>query len=165
MTRVFLGLGSNKGDRIAFLQSAAREIASLPRTSIEQTSAVYETEPYGVQDQADFLNAVIEIRTELSPEEVFRKTKEIESRLGRSEAVRWGPREIDIDLLFYGSIVLSNLKLTVPHPGASLRRFVLEPLAEIVQDFRDPRSGLLVSELLKQCPDKGSVRRTTFSIL
>lgn len=158
MARAFLGLGSNLGDRLASLHSACQRIAALKGTHIVKGSKVYETEPFGVREQPDFLNAVVEIETTLSVEDLHRRLKEIESEMGRVERQKWGPREIDIDLLFFDSQRICTEMLTIPHPGNGKRRFVLEPLAEISPEYVDPETGLTISKLLRRCSDNGSVR-------
>lgn len=150
---------------MGFLNAAVREIARLPETTLLSVSSVYETEPYGLKDQEGFLNAAAELETALSPADLHERLKEIESRLGRTTTERWGPREIDIDILFYGSRTLSGPDLTVPHPEIAMRRFVLVPLSEIAGTFRDPHSGLFVSELLSRCSDTGSVQKTGLRIV
>ncbi len=160
MKPVFLGLGSNVGDRLRFLQRAAGAIGELPMTNVIRGSAVYETEPVGRKEQPDFLNAVLEIESELSPEELFRLLKEIERELGRVSTGRWGPREIDIDILYAGDHVVNDVRLQIPHNEIAKRRFVLAPLAELAPEFRDPRNGLTVQGLLRSCPDTSAVRPT-----
>ena len=158
---VFLGIGSNLGDRMKYLREAVRLIGELPRTSVAAVSRVYETEPYGLKDQPMYLNAVLEARTELSPEIVHEEVKRIERNMGRRETKRWGPREIDIDILYFGPRKINTDALHIPHPGVRQRRFVLCPLAELAGDFRDPESGLTVEIMLKQCDDESSVREFT----
>jgi len=161
MELAFLGLGSNLGNRLVSLRSAVDRIAGLNNTRIANVSSVYETEPYGVKDQPDFLNAVIGIETDLSVEELQRHLKSIEQEAGRIRRAKWGPREIDIDILFFGSRRIEGGILTVPHPGVAERRFVLEPLAEVSPDFIHPVTQMTVSELLHHCPDRSEVRKCT----
>ena len=164
MARVFLGIGSNKGDRLAYLQSAVYEIARLHRTSVRRISSVYETEPVGLKEQPEFLNAAIEIETSLGPNDLLHSVKELETKLGRMDQVRWGPREIDIDLLYFDDRVINEEKLQVPHSEAVNRRFVLIPLAEIAEDYVDPSRKLGVADLIKFCKDTSSVRKTKFNL-
>ncbi len=159
MARVFLGLGSNLGDRLASLRSACRRIDSLAGTHVIHASSIYETEPFGVKEQPDFLNAVIEIETSLTAANLHKKLKEIEREAGRIERQKWGPRELDIDILYFASQKLRTERLTIPHPGNEQRRFVLEPLAELSPGFTDPQSGLTISAMLERCGDHGSVRK------
>jgi 2-amino-4-hydroxy-6-hydroxymethyldihydropteridine diphosphokinase len=164
MAKVYLGIGSNKGDRLTFLKSALSRIATLNRTSIDTVSSVYETEPVGKKDQSEFLNAVAEIETALPPEDLLRELKNIEQELGRTQRIRWGPREIDIDILYYDDRVLNDESLQIPHGELANRRFVLIPLSEIAQGFIDPVRKLSIVDLLKFCPDTSSVRRTKLSL-
>ncbi len=157
--RVFLGMGSNLGDRSSLLEQAAELIAKLPDTEVVRLSSVYETEPWGLSGQRDFLNQVAEIRTGLSPAGLLEACHAIENRLGRRRKNRWGPRTIDIDILYFGSTVIKEENLRLPHPAAAGRRFVLEPLAEIASGFTDPESGRTIAEMLKTCGDSGTVRR------
>lgn len=159
MARAFLGLGSNLGNRLLSLRSAVSSVASLPGTSVLRASSIYETEPYGVKEQPDFLNAVIEIETTLAAEGLHRMLKAIEHEAGRIERTKWGPREIDIDILFFGSQQIHTAVLTVPHPGVGQRRFVLEPMAELSSDFTDPGTNMTISEILGRCSDRSSVRK------
>lgn len=160
MTKVFLGLGSNVGNREAYLQKALSHIEGLPGTKILERSDVYETEPVGEKNQADFLNSVVEISTDCSPRELHQRLKEIEVSVGRTAGPRWGPREIDIDILYFGALILKTDDLQIPHPERSRRRFVLEPLAKLAPDFCDPESGKTMPAMLEACPDHSSVRKT-----
>ena len=163
MQNIFLCLGSNLDDRLVFLQSALHHIGELPKTSVLKVSSVYQSEPVGKKDQPDFLNIVVEIQSDLLPRVLLEQLKSMEARLGRKQTERWGPREIDIDILYYDNLVASEHDLTVPHSDVANRRFVLIPLAEIAPDFRDPVKNLTVSELLKSCPDQSAVQKTEFS--
>lgn len=135
---IFLGLGSNKGDRLTFLKTAVFKINADEKTVVEAFSSVYETEPYGCKEQNCFLNAVIKISSERTLKELCPWIKALEREIGRIEGPKWGPREIDIDLLFYNDTVFSDEKLTVPHREILLRDFVLVPLKEIAPDFEHP---------------------------
>ncbi len=163
--RVFLGIGSNLGDRHAYLQQAVSALAGVPGTRVVWTSSVYETEPYGKTDQPQFLNACLELETTLAPPALFGHLKTLESRLGRSTAERWGPREIDIDILVYDGLVYEDAELIVPHPEIELRRFVLIPLREIAADLVHPVSGLTVTELAAACRDTGRVVKSPHHLL
>ena len=155
--RVFLSLGSNLGDRERNLREALTGLEERG-AEIVARSSIYETEPLEVRDQPDFLNLVVEIRTVLSPRELLAACLEIERLFGRKRTISKGPRTIDIDLLFYGSMVLNEPELNVPHPRLHLRNFVLAPLAEIAPDFRDPKSGVTVAALLTRSPDRSRVK-------
>jgi len=159
MSRIFIGLGSNLGDRSKYLNRALRELANLPQTIIKKYSSVYETEPVGVKDQPKFLNMVVEIDSLMRPDDLVRELKEIERSVGRTISEHWGPREIDLDLLYYGGEMLNETELHVPHPEISNRRFVLVPLKEIASEFQDPLRHLNIEQLLQRCSDASSVRK------
>lgn len=164
MPRVFLGLGSNKGDRLRFLREAFAALASIRGVEVSAWSAVYETSPYGFKDQGDFLNAVVEIATDLPPAVLHAEISMVESIVGRTPSIRWGPREIDIDILLYGAMIMETDSLVIPHPGLAGRRFVLGPLAEIAPGVTDPRTGKPVKTLLETCPDSGTIARTSWTL-
>lgn len=148
---IFLLLGSNVGDRHAHLR-AARRLIDLKAGPELFHSEEYETAPWGKTDQAAFLNQALQIETDLSPMDLLHMLKAIEKEVGRVETERWGPRVIDIDILFYGSDVVDLPELRVPHPYLPERRFALEPLAELAPDFVHPALHLTVKELLERCP-------------
>jgi dihydroneopterin aldolase / 2-amino-4-hydroxy-6-hydroxymethyldihydropteridine diphosphokinase len=129
----YLGVGSNLGDRRNNIKSAVRKINALKETKVIKLSRIIETEPVGgPRAQAKFLNAALKIRTAFSPAALLRNLKNIEKELGRKKAARWGPRSIDLDILFYGDRIVNTGGLKIPHPRISERRFVLEPLSEII---------------------------------
>lgn len=156
MATVFIALGSNLGDREANLAAA---IAQLGRLGVvTRASPVYETEPWGITAQPRFLNQVVELQTELAPHELLRRLKTIETAMGREPTgPRYGPRPIDLDILFYDDLVLTSYALTVPHPRLCERAFVLVPLADLAADRVHPRLGLTVRELLARV-DRSGVR-------
>jgi 2-amino-4-hydroxy-6-hydroxymethyldihydropteridine diphosphokinase len=151
--RVFLTLGTNLGDRLCNLKQAINKIVQLPKTHVITLSSVYKTEPIGFVNQPDFLNLAVEIRTSLCPICLLFELQRIEDEMGRIRTARWGPRCIDIDIIYFGQVVRNNLILTVPHPHATNRRFVLKPLNEIAPDFIPPPVSCTVSQLLSRCID------------
>src|SRR5438094_54666 len=152
MTSVYLALGSNLGDRQEHLGSAIRGL-SKRGMDIIRCASVYSTEPREVLDQPWFLNTVLEVRTDLTPDELLRSCLEVEKENLRTRDTNKGPRTLDIDILFYGNEVIHKPGLSIPHPAFSGRRFVLVPLAEIAPDFVDPSSGRSVRQLLEACTD------------
>jgi 2-amino-4-hydroxy-6-hydroxymethyldihydropteridine diphosphokinase len=155
---VFIGLGSNLGDRRANLLDALARIRSLPGTRIVKESSFYESEPHG-DAKTWFVNGVIEIDTELAPENLLRKMKAIEAAMGRKrvKGKRWGSRIIDLDLLLYGSTVVRKRSLQVPHPALAQRRFVLLPLSELGPQVVHPVLQVTVSDLLANLKDAKKV--------
>ena len=162
---VWLGLGSNQGDRESFLIFGLEKLAQIG--NIRLLSSLYETEPWGEANQPYFLNAVCQLSTGLEdPLDFLDTLKEIEGAAGRQSGEgRWGPRPLDIDVLFWGRLVLDSDGLTVPHPRMAQRRFVLEPLAEVAPDLRHPVTNLSIREMLQRCSDpKGVCRYGTFAV-
>jgi 2-amino-4-hydroxy-6-hydroxymethyldihydropteridine diphosphokinase len=163
--RVFIGLGANVGDRFAYLTRAAGELRGLRDSSVIWFSPVYESDPWGKADQPKFLNAAGELTTTLSPSDLLPELKAIEQKLGRSSHERWGPREIDLDILLYDGEVYHDDLVTVPHVDLEHRRFALVPLREIAPDVVHPVSGLTITELAAACADQGRVVKTIFHLL
>ena len=133
---VYIGLGSNVGDRQLHIDHALDLLAEI--VTIRMISSIYETDPVGYKMQAPFLNGVVEIRTMISPHDLFRKLQEIEIEVGRQPRFRWGPREIDLDILIYGDRIIDTPNLTIPHPEIHQRGFVLIPLCEIAANIIHP---------------------------
>jgi len=146
VTAVYLGLGSNMGDRRASLDRAIEMLSQ--RLDVAEVSPVYDTEPVGNVDQPRFLNLVCKVRTRLAPMGLLTLVKGIESRMGRRDAGHNAPRLIDIDILFFGDEVIESPKLTIPHPRLEERAFVLVPLADIAPELVHPVSGKTVREML-----------------
>ncbi len=153
---VYIGLGSNLGDRLGHLETALLLLAERGAPWVER-SACHQSEPVGRRGQPWFLNAVCRVQTRLDPMRLLDACLAVEAELGRVRAARWGPRTIDLDLLFYGDAVISLPRLSIPHPRLADRKFVLEPLCELAPDFRDPVSGLTVRQLHKACADASRV--------
>lgn len=156
---VFLGLGSNLGNRESNLRNAVEKIAEHAGEIIN-VSSVYETEPWGFSSDDYFLNMVIEIKTSLKPSGLLGRLLMIESLMGRlREGKQYSSRIIDIDVLFYSSQVVKTEVLEIPHPKIHERKFVLVPLAEIAPDMIHPVLKKSNSQLLSECSDKGKVKR------
>lgn len=162
MKRVYLGLGSNLGDRVGWLQKAVDELDGRD-LQVLRSSGVWETAAVGDIPQPDFLNIVLEADTTLFPMSLLRRIQRIENELGRKRLKQKGPRNIDIDILLHGRFSIATNELQVPHPRMMERRFVLEPLAELVPEMRHPGLRKTVRELLGSAP-RQLVRRTAFTI-
>ncbi len=170
---VVLLIGGNQGERVPLLMRAVSEIAHRIGT-VSLASSLYETEPWGFETEQQFLNQALVVDTDLSATEVLQKALEIEKELGRirpSEdkspfsvlrspfsVKEYSSRPMDIDLIFYDSDTVETADLQLPHPRMQLRRFVLEPLAQIIPDFKHPKLRKTVRQLLEECPDKGAVK-------
>ena len=159
---VFIGFGSNLGDRCLFINQALQALSNLPTISLKKLSSLYETAPVGYLEQGVFLNGVVLVKAFLSVSELLGCLLCIENSLGRVRKERWGPRTIDLDILFYGDQKIDEVDLVVPHPELVKRIFVLEPLHEIAPEWVHPRVGGTISELLHQYqlnhPEEGPCR-------
>jgi 2-amino-4-hydroxy-6-hydroxymethyldihydropteridine diphosphokinase len=155
---VYLLLGSNEGDRSRNL-SKAIELISHSAGKLLKVSSIYETAAWGKTDQAAFLNQAICISSTLPPLEVLNHLKAIEKEVGRISTEKWGPRIIDIDILFYGHEILQQPELQVPHPYLPVRRFALLPMSEIAGSFIHPVLEKTITQLLAECPDSSDVKR------
>ena len=159
MSVAFLSLGSNKDDRVSVIQQAVNFLSSDNSIEIAAASSFYETEPWGKKNQNWFVNAVIAVRTELSPVELLRVCQDIEARLGRKRESEehWGERPIDIDILFYDNLIFSNEILTIPHKFVHKRAFALVPMLEIKANYVHPVLNKTISELHEELEDPEDV--------
>lgn len=162
MKTAFLALGSNIGDREANLREAVERL-DAGDIRVTRRSSLYETAPQELLDQPWFLNAVVAIETSLFPMQLLARVRAVERDMGRRRVIPKGPRNIDIDILFYARAVIATAELEVPHPRLAQRRFVLEPLAEIAPDLRHPVTGKTASEMLATLEPQG-VRRLPISL-
>ena len=162
MKTVYLGLGSNLGDREANLREAVQRMDAA-EIRVVRRSSIYETAPQELLDQPWFLNAVVEVQTDLFPLQLLACIRNVERDMGRRRVTPKGPRNIDIDILFYGRSVIHSPELETPHPRIAERRFVLEPLAEIAPDFRHPLNGKTAREILVALEPQG-VRRLDITL-
>ena len=150
---VYLALGSNLGNRLENLKQAMA--ALTPQLEVKSKSQVYETPPWGYEDQPKFLNQVIKAETYLDPERLLKHLKRLEVALGRKASFPNGPRLIDMDLLFYDDLVLNKPSLVIPHPRLHERAFVLLPLMDIAPELVHPVTGKTVREMAEQCNMEG----------
>jgi 2-amino-4-hydroxy-6-hydroxymethyldihydropteridine diphosphokinase len=157
MTPAFIGLGSNVGDRLQFLQRAVKELRQTIGVEVIQLSSVYETAPVGPADQAWFLNAVVSVASSLSPLTLLDRTQAIERALGRDTPYHWGPRTIDLDILLYGNLQIRTTTLVIPHAELCQRAFVMIPLLELVPGLVLP-DGTAVSSCLNALTPSQLVR-------
>ena len=157
----YLGLGSNLGDRRAALTQALNLLDATPGLRRLACSAIYETEPWGITNQPAFLNLAAAFQTRLSPTALLAACQRVESRVGRTPTYRWGPRQIDVDILLYGAQIVSSVNpdLQIPHPRLAQRAFVLVPLAEIAPHLAVPPAGRPVRRLLDAVDGTGGVAR------
>jgi len=145
----YIAIGSNLGDRIANVKKAVLRAADEVKATLVFMSSFYETEPWGIKEQPAFVNAVMGVETELPPAALLAHLKSVEAGMGRQETERWGPRVIDLDIIFYGGLVMDEKGLKIPHPAAHERAFVMVPLAEIAPDFIHPVIGKSAADIAK----------------
>lgn len=136
MNKAYLGLGTNIGDRVDFMNQAIKILDSEKDIIITKRSKLYETKAWGYTNQDDFLNMCIEIETNLNPKELLKKCQNVEKNLNRERKIRWGPRTIDVDILFFNDIILQEENLEIPHPRIGERAFVLIPLIDLNEKLK-----------------------------
>ncbi len=156
MNTFYLHLGSNKGNRTDFLTDAMKRISSKIG-EIKEQSSIYQTEPWGKKDQDEFLNLAIKVDSNLEPGDVLSAIKNIEVSMGVEKREKWGPRIIDIDILYCNDVVMETENLVIPHPHIYERNFVLIPLMEIAGDFIDPVKDISIEEIFDLCKDESEV--------
>jgi 2-amino-4-hydroxy-6-hydroxymethyldihydropteridine diphosphokinase len=157
----FIGIGSNQGLARENCEQAVRELDSYSEISIESSSSLYETAPVGVKDQDWFINSAIKIKTALSPQGLLKVLLAIENKMGRIRRVKWGPRIIDLDLLFYSNSIIQESYLNVPHPELHKRKFVLEPLSEIAPKLIHPVLEETIENLNRKIDPSQMVNKLT----
>lgn len=151
----FIAIGSNLGDRIGNIKKAASLVADGVNATLVSMSSLYETEPWGIKEQPAFVNAVMKVETALSPLELLAHTRAIEAVMGRQRELRFGPRTIDLDIIFYDDLVMDENGLTIPHQRAHERAFVMVPLAEIAPDLKHPILGKRAAEIAESLDRSG----------
>jgi len=156
--RIYLLLGSNMGDRFVEINKAL-QLIRLEFIEILKTSSFYETSAWGIENQPNFINAAVEVATEKTPAELILTLQKIEDELGKEKEVKWGPRNIDIDILYFRQVIQESKELVLPHPETQNRRFALVPMCELNEDFIHPVFSVSQKKLLDDCPDKGEVKK------
>jgi len=152
-----VSVGSNLGDRLSYVVGSIRWLLAEERNALRKVSGIYETEPFGLRDQGWFLNCVAQVETSLDFKDFFRLLQEGEAFFERERTIRWGPRTLDLDFLFFDDVVYQDQELSLPHPGVPNRRFVLEPLCEIDPDLVHPTLHLSARTLLERLEDPSRV--------
>ena len=148
--RAYVALGSNLGDSMGYIQNGLKGLREITRTRLLKQSTIIPTKAYGVTEQPDFLNAVVLLETLLSPMELLRELNRIEDENGRTRQIKWGPRTLDLDIVFYDDLVINEEGLVIPHPDMKNRDFVLKPLAELDPYYLHPVLGKTIKQLLER---------------
>jgi 2-amino-4-hydroxy-6-hydroxymethyldihydropteridine diphosphokinase len=157
--RAYIGLGSNLGDRERVLREAFHTLDETSGIRVLRASSLYETEPVDFEDQPWFLNAIVEVETDLLPHSLLEQLQKIEAQFGRERKVAKGPRTLDLDLLLYADCVIEDECLALPHPRWRQRRFILQPLSELRPDFRDPVTRESLDEIMASCKDPKKIMK------
>lgn len=161
----YISLGSNAGDREGNLRRSLELFKEFPGLTLKRISSVYETQPWGpVKDQPDFLNMAAEVFWDKSARELLKVGQEIEKSLGRKTAQKWGPRNIDVDILYCGQTVLRDKDFVLPHPRIRERFFVLRPMADLAPQWKDPATHKTVAQMLEDLTDPGRWRKINVNI-
>ena len=150
----YLAVGSNMGDRVNYISGAIKALSSHPQIKVKKVSDLVPSKPYGVTDQEEFLNGALEIDTLLGPEELLEALHDMENAAGRTRVRHWGPRTLDLDILFYDKLVYESDNVAIPHPDMHNRDFVLEPLSTLASSYRHPVLGKTVQQLLQGLKDE-----------
>jgi 2-amino-4-hydroxy-6-hydroxymethyldihydropteridine diphosphokinase len=153
----YLSLGSNIDPKILYLKKAFNRLKNIGE--IKKKSCIYLTESWGEKDQPDFLNVMIKFKTRLSPVELLVEIKNIEAEIGRKKTYRWGPREIDVDIIFCKGVTINKNNLRIPHKEFSKRLFILKLMAELDRNYRVEGTGKAIDYFLKHCPDKSKIEK------
>lgn len=167
-TEVFLGLGSNVGNRVKYLNTAIEALHQINEIDMVARSKFYVAPPWGNTEQRAFVNAVVKVTTSLTPRMLLETIKNIEQKIGRTSCEKWGPREIDIDILLYGEESVESPDLRIPHEHLSTRAFVLVPLLELAPDLMHPEKGITLRDLLDRLPETTKIHEwkpPTFEML
>lgn len=159
MKTAYVSIGSNLGDRLEYLKKAWHLLQAQEKIQLMQLSSCYETEPLGYTDQGKFINAAFSLQTDYSPHVLLEILQGVESSLGRERTVRWGPRSVDLDILFFANTVLQDRLLTIPHPRLTERAFILVPLAEIAPLLLHPLTGKTIRQHLEEVEGRSGVVR------
>ena len=159
MKVAYLSIGSNLGNRTGYIREALGLLRAEENIRLTRVSSGYETEPVGFTDQEKFINGAVSLETSHGPHALLRILQGIENRLERKRTLRWGPRTVDLDILFFGDVVLDDPVLTIPHPRLTERAFVLFPLSEIAPAQVHPLTGKTVLQHLEALEDKGGVEK------
>ncbi len=155
----YVAMGSNKNDKFAYLQKAVNIFEDDENIRLLNAASVFETIPFGNPNQENFYNSAVEILTMLKPRQLIERLKELESQIGRTENTKWGPREIDLDIIFYDDQIIDEPDLVIPHPGIYERDFFLIPLLELNDKLIDPKTGIYLTDFLNSLEIKTIIRK------